>query len=252
MSALLEFECRPAIGGYRIAAFDQRKFKEDDFNFDGDFVGRLPPNATEDERYLIEKWGVTASPMGEEPEVFEFLAPNSEGTRRFDLFVSDSSAFLKFARVPITPEGVIAFADQFGLLGSGEAGMIDDWYRQIKKMRRAVTAWEKANATDDFNAVVRLAERQGQQRGFDGGGGVNVLLKKDPLTGAPRLCLRPNDLLDALWIQLTLAIDGSQNLQTCAECRAWFTIEAGRDRSDKRYCSNACRMRAYRKRKGAQ
>jgi hypothetical protein len=40
-------------------------------------------------------------------------------------------------------------------------------------------------------------------------------------------------------------------LRTCVQCRKWFTLEAGRGRSDKEYCSNACRMRAYRKRKGS-
>jgi hypothetical protein len=42
------------------------------------------------------------------------------------------------------------------------------------------------------------------------------------------------------------------NLRACVQCRKWFTLEAGRGRSDKEYCSNACRMRAYRKRKGGR
>jgi hypothetical protein len=37
-----------------------------------------------------------------------------------------------------------------------------------------------------------------------------------------------------------------------ALCRKWFTIEEGQGRSDKQYCSNACRMRAYRKRKASR
>ena len=46
-----------------------------------------------------------------------------------------------------------------------------------------------------------------------------------------------------------LAIDGNMNLGKCVQCRKWFRLDAGRGRSDKQYCSNACRMRAYRKRK---
>jgi hypothetical protein len=79
--------------------------------------------------------------------------------------------------------------------------------------------------------------------------GASVLLKKDPLSSGARLCIRPPDLRSALWAQLALAIDGHINLRSCVECRSWFTLEAGRGRSDKEYCSNACRMRAYRKRK---
>jgi hypothetical protein len=84
------------------------------------------------------------------------------------------------------------------------------------------------------------------------GVGVSVHLKEDPLDASARLCIRPTHLSDALWIQLAQAIDGSESLRTCVECKKWFTIKAGRGRSDKEYCSDACRMRAYRKRKGKQ
>jgi hypothetical protein len=77
-----------------------------------------------------------------------------------------------------------------------------------------------------------------------------LFLKEDPLSASARLCIRPHSLRDAIWAQLVLAIDGNVNLRGCVECRKWFTLEAGRGRSDKEYCSNACRMRAYRKRKG--
>jgi hypothetical protein len=53
-------------------------------------------------------------------------------------------------------------------------------------------------------------------------------------------------------IGLGAAIDGSESLQNCVECERWFTISAGQGRSDKAYCSNACRMQAYRKRKAKQ
>jgi hypothetical protein len=79
---------------------------------------------------------------------------------------------------------------------------------------------------------------------------VELHLREDPLSASARLCIRPNSLAHALWAQLLLAIDGNANLAACVQCRKWFTMEAGHGRSDKEYCSNACRMRAYRKRKG--
>jgi hypothetical protein len=78
---------------------------------------------------------------------------------------------------------------------------------------------------------------------------VGLLLKKDPLSASPKLCIRPASLWQALWAQLVLAIDGNLNLRACVQCRKWFTLEAGKGRSDKEYCTNACRMRAYRRRK---
>jgi hypothetical protein len=84
---------------------------------------------------------------------------------------------------------------------------------------------------------------------FEPGVAVNLRLKENPLSASASLCIRPYSLLHALWAQLFLAIDGNLNLRTCVQCRKWFTLEAGRGRSDKEYCSSACRMRAYRKRK---
>jgi hypothetical protein len=78
----------------------------------------------------------------------------------------------------------------------------------------------------------------------------NILLSNDPPFGEPQLCIRPTTLLDAMWTQLALAVAGSEALRTCVECKKWFTIKADRGRSDKEYCSDACRTRAYRKRKG--
>jgi hypothetical protein len=121
----------------------------------------------------------------------------------------------------------------------------------ICKMRQTVELWHKSLNTGDFSRIIRVVERLrlilwGEVLGAP----VGLLLKKDPLSGSPRLCIRPYNLFHALFAQLVLAIDGNLNLRACLQCRKWFTLEAGRGRSDKEYCSNACRMRAYRKRKG--
>lgn len=118
-------------------------------------------------------------------------------------------------------------------------------------MRRAVRLWEKSKTTGDFTKVIRIVERLflRDDPELTPGVGVNVLLKKDPLSALARLCIRPTSLFEGLWCQFVLAVDGNVNLRTCTECKKWFTVKAGKGRSDKEYCSDACRMRAYRKRK---
>ena len=61
--------------------------------------------------------------------------------------------------------------------------------------------------------------------------------------------LMPKGLIGALWQQASLSIDGHVDFLKCRECSDWFGISAEEARPDKRFCSNACRMRAYRKRK---
>lgn len=62
------------------------------------------------------------------------------------------------------------------------------------------------------------------------------------------LYLVPGSLIGALWLQFAQAIDRRAEFRRCEECRAWFEVSSEGFRTSKLYCSNACRLRAYRKR----
>jgi hypothetical protein len=227
MSALLEYECRVPVDGYDVVTIE------------------------------------TLWPDAEKPYKVRMLQPRSNRTRRFDLFDFNSSAFLEFAQTldpwdtrgevtPLMEDRIKHFADRYGPLDRGseefqEGWWIRNWAVNMTRMHQAVKLWRKSKVTGDFSGLIPKVEEFRRRVGVP----VNLLLKKDPLSASARLCIRPHTLLHALWAQLVLAIDGNLNLRACVQCRKWFTIEAGRGRSDKEYCSNACRMRAYRKRKGS-
>ena len=65
------------------------------------------------------------------------------------------------------------------------------------------------------------------------------------------LQIKPDSLIGAIWLQFALALDGNYDYHPCEECSLWFAISPGAGRPEKQYCSDACRMRAYRKRKSA-
>jgi hypothetical protein len=248
------------VDGYRVLHFDERKFVDAEINPDNWSVSP-PADATEDELCLLRRWGATLVPMltpediemGIEPEVREIFEPQSEKFRCFNLFEEASSPYVDFVNTPALigdVEGPKALADRFGPLhGEHRPLYVDDWTFSLDVMHRALKAWKKADATGDFRPVIRGFSHKGPKPGrnrID----ASISLRENPLSGAARLCIRPETLLDALWTQLAQAIDGSQSLRNCVECKRWFTISAGQGRSDKEYCSDACRMRAYRKRKG--
>lgn len=58
----------------------------------------------------------------------------------------------------------------------------------------------------------------------------------------------PGSLAGALWLQFAHAIERDSDFRRCSECGIWFELSVHSGRSDKVYCSNACRSRAYRKR----
>ena len=64
-----------------------------------------------------------------------------------------------------------------------------------------------------------------------------------------RLHLVPEGLVGALWLQFAKAIENDSEFRRCAECNIWFELAPGTARSDKLYCSNACRTKAYRRRR---
>lgn len=233
-----------------------------------------PADATEDELYLLRRWGARILPADPEaffevtsyewePRVQAILEPLSEKVRCFDLFEEASSPYVDFVNTRsvntlvfqnqalIDVEGPKKLADRFGPLLDGPQ-FIDNWTHSIQMLQNAVTAWKKADRTGDFKQLIRGFSQKGKKLFGRNRIDASISLREDPLSGAPRLCIRTETLLDALWTQLAQAVDGSQSLRNCVVCKQWFTLRAGHGRSDKEYCSNACRMRAYRKRKAKE
>jgi hypothetical protein len=60
--------------------------------------------------------------------------------------------------------------------------------------------------------------------------------------------LRPLNLLSAMWLQAEQAIAGNTEFRACQECSRFFAMTSER-RGDARFCTDACKSRAYRHRK---
>jgi hypothetical protein len=60
------------------------------------------------------------------------------------------------------------------------------------------------------------------------------------------ICSTLRHYIDVQW---GMSIAANLLHRQCAECPNWFSVHPGTSRPEKIYCSDACRMRAYRKRK---
>jgi len=221
MSAIFEYECQVCVDGYDV------------------ITDYYPDEDPRDKR--------RAKRIG------RLLLARSKRIRRFDLFKNTSSAFLEYATLT-TEDGIKDFTNRYGPLYTPmkHTEPIVFNFSDVRAMRRMVKLWEMSNSTSDYSKLNRAVQKTLiDETLYDSPTGVTVelRLKEDPLSGSARLSILPHTLLHALWVQLVLAIDGNVSLRACVQCRKWFTLEAGRGRSDKEYCSDACRMRAYRKRK---
>ena len=83
MSALLKFECKPAIEGHRLARFDAQRFSFTPSDFDEEtdaYIGEPLGDESQDIRDLVEQWGrqlvMLFHPHHEgDPKVQEILLP---------------------------------------------------------------------------------------------------------------------------------------------------------------------------------
>jgi hypothetical protein len=67
--------------------------------------------------------------------------------------------------------------------------------------------------------------------------------------GTMALRLSPTNLLQAIWVQFGLAVSGRKNHRRCSVCKDWFELSPEVARTNRLFCSVACRNRAYRGRK---
>lgn len=82
-------------------------------------------------------------------------------------------------------------------------------------------------------------------------GGLDAVLNRDGQQ-KPSLRFGPRDLRAALWLQFARAIEGDKEYLQCEHCRMWYEIGSREGaRSDKRFCSTACRARNWRAAKAA-
>lgn len=65
----------------------------------------------------------------------------------------------------------------------------------------------------------------------------------------PAVNFVPDALLPGVWLQFALAIDADKHFRQCRVCPKWFEYRETGERPSRQYCSNACRLKAYRARR---
>lgn len=61
----------------------------------------------------------------------------------------------------------------------------------------------------------------------------------------------PDSLIAALWLQFAQAISSKKTYRRCHQCNTWFELTPDIARTNRLYCSNACRSKSYRNRQAS-
>jgi hypothetical protein len=162
----------------------------------------------------------------------------------------DRAAISEFARkhgdLGLPPEHqAVALRDKSGRVSGvhsahGESHFA--WALEICRMREAVGLSEQGHSVERLRRLKWLCDRHlhhvaGRLSFSDG--------------GEPRLAIAPINLISAMWLQLALALTGGKRFVACKFCRRVFEISTDQTgfRSDREFCSMACKTKDYRHRK---
>jgi hypothetical protein len=177
--------------------------------------------------------------------------------RDYKPLIETPGLFRVFSETEPTPEGFLGFVNRFGPLGYGRSlGMVDlrqapadklkYYVRESDRMREAVAAWDRFQQREaDAAALGRIKELVNHETVER----VNVYLVDDTLRGGLKTEMIPNSLLAAMWLQFAWSVTGERPVRQCETCGEWFGAAPDSGRSDKVYCGETCRTKAYRRRK---
>ncbi|MFH1920114.1 MAG: helix-turn-helix domain-containing protein [Planctomycetota bacterium] len=145
-------------------------------------------------------------------------------------------------------ESMLAFCNTYGAYEPlGDSGYdARSMKTAVMHMRHAVELWE-ATRRGDRSAVDKLdviINRTGYTT-------LTMTSARGP-TGQMELGFHiGGDLLTALWCQFVLAVAENKQFRRCATCNRPFEVSPEVNRKDRTICSDACRAKAYRRRKAS-
>ena len=155
----------------------------------------------------------------------------------------------QFASLPREPQALLAFANDFGLLGVG------------RSEHPGEPAWEEPGLwwhenVFGFKLVVRdidSGHKRAMASAFTKYVAPHMTVRIEvPLKGRPSLKVAPLDLISAMWLQIAGEITNETKFRKCLWCPKWFPHGPGTGhKATKRFCSDRCR-KGWNRRKGSE
>jgi hypothetical protein len=162
------------------------------------------------------------------------IGPNRSGVQCRPL---SGAEYRIFARTARTPEGVLDFAQRYGPLTSagwdrGKGDLVD----LVISNALAMSELLDAACLDGRSTPVESGAMAPVSTFF-------ATVIWDRGTKTPRWSIRPQTLLDALWLQFGQEVTRGAQIRACQHCSAWFEAGAGTGRRvDAKFCSDEHRI----------
>jgi hypothetical protein len=213
--------------------------------------------------------------------VDEVLEAHSEQKTNVGHLVTEPDLYLQFASEKGAPERLKELANKFGLLdgsleqhekkilaversksvGLEEAfrfhksvhGLLhfraepaEEWLTIFGWVRLLMSNWQELREANDF---ADLGSYLDDGYNYLLSGSLTYQLELNEQTGEAQSRIICSTLRNYIDVQWGMSVAANVLHRQCAECPNWFAVHPGSSRPEKVFCSDACRMRAYRKRK---
>jgi hypothetical protein len=203
--------------------------------------------ATDHERRLMAKWDIGPYAFEEGEETVRIIEPRDESKQAANVLASAPDLFVQFANINGSEEKLLNFVIRHGPLHHDSPQYVSSGLEAAAEFQEVLVEFENAERTGskrwlssyqkyiredltleetwpDLKVVAEISGRKAQ------------------------VWLEPPNLLMAIWIQFLLKAADDMALTHCHSCGNFIAVASSLGRSDKRFCSTACKQRDYRKR----
>jgi hypothetical protein len=163
-----------------------------------------------------------------------------------------------FAATEATESGIMQFANQYGrlelkrqdvnvtgllnlnVLVAFPADSFQDWKTEIVDLQGAIAEWDASKKTRSATSLERISAAMNKR--------LDLITIPVPSQDGTRLrmSLKPKNLCSAIWLQFARETEGIFDLLRCRKCGKWFKYFPQQIKTPRRFCSQACRSKAYR------
>jgi hypothetical protein len=208
-----------------------------------------PARATVDERRLLAKWDLRRYGFRESGGrdkdgeiVHRLIFPRDENMRVADVLANSPDIFIEFANIDGSEARLLEFVNKFGCLDD-RAPEVSRYLAEAARVRRVLSQFENDEKAGSHRWL-SIFEKP-QYEFLPGKGDLRAVPKLTD--GKVEVFLEPPDLLRAIWLQFLLKAN-ALTITHCHSCSSFIALAASLGRSDKRFCSTACKQRDYRRR----
>ena len=175
-------------------------------------------------------------------DVIRLVEPASAKTLSYRPLEKYRDLYVRFANTKPDDAGIVNFANEYGVLDS-QPQEVGRWRAEIGSMKTAIRTADGKRRSEVAGTVSRRANRSFEN------GKLEVHLGSFP--DGFQLFLDVPNLLTGMWLQLGMALAGHVAFVPCEECGNFIAHAGGGSRSDKRFCSDRCRVRNNRRKNSA-